>query len=81
MLMMTFPALADPTLLAIAVYIAVAGLYLIVIPGALLYYLKARWNVASSIERLILYSALFVVFPGVLLLSPFLNFRPKRREV
>lgn len=78
---MSFPALADSTLLAIAVYVGLAGLYLLVIPVALLYYLRSRWNVAGSVERLILYSSLFVVFPGVLLVSPFLNFRPKRREV
>ena len=78
---MSFPALADSTMLAIAVYAGLAGLYLVVLPVALLYYLRARWNVAGSVERLMLYSALFVIFPGVLLVSPFLNFRPKRREV
>lgn len=78
---MSFPALADSTMLAIAVYAGLAGLYLVVVPLALLYYLGARWNVAGSVERLVLYSALFVVFPGALLVSPFLNFRPKRREV
>ena len=77
---MTFPALDDPTVLTLAVYAAVAGLYLVAIPGVLLYYLKFRWNVMSSIERLAVYGLLFVVFPGALLLSPFLNFRPKRRE-
>ena len=61
---MSFPALADSTLLAIAVYVGLAGLYLLVIPVALLYYLRSRWNVAGSVERLILYSSLFVVFPN-----------------
>jgi NAD(P)H-quinone oxidoreductase subunit L len=37
--------------------------------------------VASSIERLMMYFLVFFFFPGMLLLSPFLNFRPKRREV
>ena len=81
---MAFPdilALEDSTLLAIATYAGAAGLYLVVLPGVLLFYLKARWNVMSSVERLAAYAALFVVFPGALLLSPFLNFRPKRREV
>ncbi|MEM9980667.1 MAG: NAD(P)H-quinone oxidoreductase subunit L [Cyanobacteria bacterium P01_D01_bin.2] len=51
------------------------------IPGALFFYLKQRWNVATSIERLLIYSLVFVFFPGLLLLSPFLNFRPQRREI
>ncbi|MGD1853723.1 MAG: NAD(P)H-quinone oxidoreductase subunit L [Leptolyngbyaceae cyanobacterium] len=68
-------------LITLAVYAGLAGLYLLVIPGALFFYLKQRWNVASSIERLLFYSLVFVFFPGMLLLSPFLNFRPQRREI
>ena len=68
-------------LITLAMYAGLAGLYLLVIPGALLFYLKQRWNVASSIERLLIYSLVFVFFPGMLLLSPFLNFRPQRREI
>lgn len=68
-------------LITLAVYAGLAGLYLLVIPGILLFYLKQRWTVASSIERLVIYSLVFVFFPGMLLLSPFLNFRPQRREV
>ena len=68
-------------LITLAVYASLAGLYLLVIPGALLFYLKQRWNVASSIERMLIYSQVYVFFPGMLLLSPFLNFRPQRREI
>ncbi len=68
-------------LITLAVYAGLVGLYLVVIPGVLLFYLKQRWNVASSIERLLIYSLVFVFFPGMLLLSPFLNFRPQRREI
>ncbi len=68
-------------LITLAVYAGLAGLYLVVVPGILLFYLKQRWNVASSIERLLIYSLVFVFFPGMLLLSPFLNFRPQRREI
>lgn len=68
-------------LITLAVYVGLAGLYLLVVPGILLFYLKQRWNVASSIERLLIYSLVFVFFPGMLLLSPFLNFRPQRREI
>ncbi|MEM9805338.1 MAG: NAD(P)H-quinone oxidoreductase subunit L [Cyanobacteria bacterium P01_D01_bin.56] len=68
-------------LITLAVYAGLAGLYLLVVPGILLFYLKQRWNVATSIERLLIYSLVFVFFPGMLLLSPFLNFRPQRREI
>jgi NAD(P)H-quinone oxidoreductase subunit L len=62
-------------------YLILSGSYLLVIPGGLYLYLKKRWYIASSIERLLMYSLMFLFFPGMLLLSPFLNFRPKRREV
>ena len=68
-------------LITLAVYVALAGVYLLIVPGILLFYLKQRWNVASSIERLLIYSLVFVFFPGMLLLSPFLNFRPQRHEI
>lgn len=68
-------------LITLAVYAGLAGLYLLVIPGILFVYLKQRWTVATSIERLLIYSLVFVFFPGMLLLSPFLNFRPQRREI
>jgi len=61
-------------------YLILSGTYLLVIPGALYLYLKQRWYVASSIERVFMYFLVFFFFPGLLLLSPFLNFRPKRRE-
>lgn len=69
------------TLLVPGLYLGLSGLYLLVLPGLLYYYLQKRWYVASSIERLIMYFFVFFLFPGLLLLSPFLNFRPKRREV
>lgn len=62
-------------------YLALAGAFLVVVPAALYFYLKTRWYVASSIERGFMYFLVFFFFPGLLLLSPFLNFRPKRREI
>ena len=50
-------------------------------PALLYVYLKQRWYVAGSIERLLIYALVFVFFPGMLVLSPLLNFRPQRREV
>ncbi len=62
-------------------YLILSGAYLLVLPGALYWYLQQRWYVASSIERLLMYFLVFFFFPGMILLAPFLNFRPKRREI
>lgn len=62
-------------------YLALGGAYLVVLPALLFLYLKSRWYVASSIERLIMYFFVFLLFPGLLLLSPILNFRPQPRQM
>jgi len=62
-------------------YLALGGAYLVVVPLILFFYLKSRWYVASSIERAFMYFMVFLYFPGMLLLSPFLNFRPKARQL
>jgi NAD(P)H-quinone oxidoreductase subunit L len=62
-------------------YLVLAGAFLVVIPAMVYFYLQARWYVATSFERGFMYFLVFLFFPGLLLLSPFLNFRPKRREV
>lgn len=61
-------------------YLVLGGAYLLVIPLALFFYLRDRWYIAGSVERTFLYFLVFFFFPGLLLLSPFLNFRPKRRQ-
>jgi NAD(P)H-quinone oxidoreductase subunit L len=68
-------------MLVALLYLVLSGVYLLVVPGALYLYLQKRWYVASSIERLFMYSLVFFFFPGLLLLSPFLNFRPRRRQI
>ena len=78
---MDFSALEPSTLLGLATYATLAGLYLVIIPIALMFYMKSRITKASSIERLLVYGIVLIFFPGMLLVSPFLNFRPKRREV
>jgi NAD(P)H-quinone oxidoreductase subunit L len=65
-------------LIALA-YLVLGGLYLLVLPAALYFYLNKRWYVASSIERTFMYGLVFLFFPGLLLLAPFLNLRPTRR--
>ncbi len=74
-------ALSPTVLITAALYVGLAGTYLLVVPGLLYLYLNQRWYVAGSIERLLVYALVFVFFPGMLVLSPFLNFRPQRREV
>jgi NAD(P)H-quinone oxidoreductase subunit L len=62
-------------------YLAIGGAYLVVLPALIFLYLKNRWYDASSIERLLMYFMVFFFFPGLLLLSPFINFRPQKRQV
>ena len=62
-------------------YLSLSFLYLLIIPAIVYFYLNKRWYVASSLERGFMYFMVFFSFPGMLLLSPFLNFRPKRREL
>ncbi len=62
-------------------YLALGGAYLVAVPLAIFFYLQARWYVASSFERGFMYFLVFFFFPGLLVLSPFLNFRPKRRTI
>ncbi len=73
--------LPDPTLYAVVAYAAIAGAYLLVIPLMVLFYFKARWYKTGSIERVLLCFFAFFFFPGLLLISPFFNFRPEARQV
>jgi NAD(P)H-quinone oxidoreductase subunit L len=71
----------SPQLEVALLYLVLGGAYLAVVPLILFFYLKARWFVASSIERTLMYFLVFLFFPGMLLLAPFLNFRPHRRPL
>jgi NAD(P)H-quinone oxidoreductase subunit L len=62
-------------------YLALGGAYLVAVPLVIFFYLRARWYVATSFERGFMYFLVFFFFPGLLVLSPFLNFRPKRRTI
>ncbi|WP_072013750.1 NAD(P)H-quinone oxidoreductase subunit L [Myxosarcina sp. GI1] len=73
--------LLTETNLVALIYLVLSGTYLLVLPGLVYFYLKNRWYTASSVERFIMYLFVFLCFPGMLLLSPFLNFRPKRRDL
>ena len=74
-------SLPKDTLLVALLYLGLSILYLLIMPGFVYLYLNSRWYVASSFERGFMYFLMFFFFPGVLLLSPFLNFRPKRRQL
>lgn len=61
------------------IYAAIAGAYLVVVPLVLVFYFKARWYITSSMERAFMCFMVFFFFPGLLLICPFLNFRPELR--
>ncbi len=74
-------SLSLSTIITAILYLSLSFLYLLVIPGGVYFYLSKRWYVASSFERAFMYFLVFFSFPGMLLLSPFLNLRPRRREL
>lgn len=74
-------ALSSLPLIPLLLYAGIGGAYLVVLPALLLVYLNQRWYTARSIERLLMYFAVFLLFPGLLLLSPVLNFRPQPRQM
>lgn len=69
------------TIITAGLYLSLSGLYLLILPAGVYFYLNTRWYVASSFERAFMYFLVFFSFPGMLLFSPFLNFRPRRREL
>jgi NAD(P)H-quinone oxidoreductase subunit L len=73
--------LTQETIIIALIYLSLSVLYLLVIPAVVYFYLNRRWYVASSWERGFMYFLMTFFFPGMLLLSPFLNFRPQRRTL
>ena len=73
--------LTQETIIIALIYLSLSVLYLLVIPAVIYYYLNTRWYVASSWERGFMYFLMSFFVPGMLLLSPFLNFRPQRRTL
>lgn len=76
-----YALLLEKIMVVALLYLALAGAYLLVVPLTVLFYLKWRWYVASSFERAFMYFLVFFFFPGLLVLGPFINFRPQRRQV
>lgn len=66
----TGPAL--PVLLA---YGALGGAYLLVMPLVLILWLNRRWHQMGKLERTAIYGLVFLFFPGMIALAPFINLR------
>ena len=63
------------TLLVLCAYLLLGGAYLVVVPLALFFWMNKRWMVMGKIERTAVYGLVFLFFPGMIVFSPFLNFR------
>ena len=67
--------LANQNLLVLGAYALLAGLYLVVVPLALIWWMQRRWTLMGKIERTAIYGLVFLFFPGLLLFAPFINLR------
>ncbi len=63
------------TLLVLGAYLLLGGAYLVVVPLVLFFWMNKRWMVMGKIERTAVYGLVFLFFPGMIVFSPFLNFR------
>ena len=61
-------------------YTVLGGIYLLVVPLFLFYWMNNRWNVMGKLERLFIYGLVFLFFPGMVLFAPFLNLRMNGKE-
>ena len=67
-------------LITLSLYVILGGIYLLVVPLFLFYWMNNRWNVMGKIERLFIYGLVFLFFPGMVLFAPFLNLRMNGKE-
>ncbi len=67
--------LSNETRLVFGAYALLAGLYLVVVPLALIWWMQRRWTLMGKIERTAIYGLVFLFFPGLLLFAPFINLR------
>ena len=68
-------SIPQDTLLVILAYVLLGGLYLMVVPLALFFWMNSRWTRMGKVERLGVYGLGFLFFPGMVVFAPFLNFR------
>ena len=69
------------TLLVLALYASIGFVYLLVAPGVVMAWLHYRWHGMGKFERLLVFAMVFLFFPGMILLSPFVNLRPVERRL
>ncbi|MDX2273316.1 MAG: NAD(P)H-quinone oxidoreductase subunit L [Cyanobacteriota bacterium] len=69
----------DPIFLVYGAYAALAGLYLLVLPILATFYIDKRWTSGSSWEKVLMFFLGLFLFPGLLLVGAFINYRPQRR--
>ncbi len=67
--------ISQQSLLTLAAYGVLAGLYLLVVPLGLFLWMSKRWHHMGNVERLVIYGFVFLFFPGMVLFAPFLNLR------
>ena len=72
--------ISNNSLLIPGLFVALAAIYLIVVPLFLFYWMNSRWNIMGKYERLSIYGMVFLFFPGLILFAPFLNLRLNGQE-
>lgn len=72
--------LSTPTLIGLT-YAALAVLYLLVLPFLFLVYVDKRWNYSGAWEKVLMFFLVLFFFPGMVLVAPFMTFRPKPRSI
>ncbi len=65
----------DNNFLVVGTYLFLGLLYLVFVPLFLYFWMNTRWHFMGKYERLLVYSFVFLFFPGFLLYAPFLNLR------
>ncbi len=68
-------SLSSESLLVIGAYMALGSAYLLVVPAALMAWMAKRWTVMGKLERTAVYGLVFLFFPGLIVLAPFVNLR------
>ncbi|MFQ3583766.1 MAG: NAD(P)H-quinone oxidoreductase subunit L [Cyanobacteriota bacterium] len=73
--------MTSTTPLILMTYAGLAGLYLLVLPFLSLLYVDKRWTSGSAWEKVLMFFLVLFFFPGMVLLAPFMTFRPKPRSL
>ena len=68
-------SITTETLLVVGAYAVLGFAYLVAVPLALMAWMTKRWTVMGKIERTAVYGLVFLFFPGLIVLAPFVNLR------